>query len=315
EDVESYSNSRIIDLSYRMGLLTRAEWRRLKRCYEIRRDLEHEDDEYEAELEDCVYIFKTCIEVVLSRDPVELLRVSDVKEVIENPKPQFPEQQFLDDYSGAPEPRQLEIQRFLVSTSLDPDRPDIVRCNAVEMLKHLASDTKNPVKIDVAHDLHKRIGRGVPDIAIFKVAHAAGVAPYLKKNKRNDYFSDVFKRLRSAEHVWKKHAEHGDLLAELEDVGGLEYCECDETGRKILGWLILCYVGEPGGYGDWGRRRAVFFSDTAAPIIQRIIQRSGEREVRLLKEAAKFKTVKRALAQGKSIAQRFEDLLDLAGDV
>lgn len=32
EDVENYSTSNIIDLSYRMGLLTRPEWRRLSRC-------------------------------------------------------------------------------------------------------------------------------------------------------------------------------------------------------------------------------------------------------------------------------------------
>jgi hypothetical protein len=40
-----------------MGLLPRPEWRRVTRCYEIRRDLEHEDDEYEATVEDCIYIF------------------------------------------------------------------------------------------------------------------------------------------------------------------------------------------------------------------------------------------------------------------
>src|SRR5690349_12829392 len=38
EDVENYSTARIIDLAFRMGLLTRPDWRRLSRCYEIRRD-------------------------------------------------------------------------------------------------------------------------------------------------------------------------------------------------------------------------------------------------------------------------------------
>ena len=61
----------------------------MHRCYEIRRDLEHEDDEYEAGIEDCVYMFRTCIDVVLSRDPVELLRVTDVKEIIEESTPAF----------------------------------------------------------------------------------------------------------------------------------------------------------------------------------------------------------------------------------
>lgn len=46
DDVDKYSTAKLIDLSYRMGLLTRPEWRRLTRAYDIRRDLEHEDSEY-----------------------------------------------------------------------------------------------------------------------------------------------------------------------------------------------------------------------------------------------------------------------------
>jgi len=46
EDItENYSTARIIDLAYRMGLLTRPEWRKIRRCYEIRGDLEHEDEQ------------------------------------------------------------------------------------------------------------------------------------------------------------------------------------------------------------------------------------------------------------------------------
>ena len=73
EDIEEYSVLRIIDLSYRMGLLSRPEYKRLLRAYDIRKDLEHEDDEYEAGIEDCVYIFATCIDVVLSKDPLHLI--------------------------------------------------------------------------------------------------------------------------------------------------------------------------------------------------------------------------------------------------
>ncbi len=75
EDVEEYSTSKLIELAYRMGLLSRAEWRRFSRVYEIRRDLEHEDDEYQATVEDCIYVFKTCIEVVLSKDPIQVLKI------------------------------------------------------------------------------------------------------------------------------------------------------------------------------------------------------------------------------------------------
>ena len=70
EDIlENYSTFNLIDLSYRIGILRRSEWRRLQRCYDIRKDLEHEDNEYEAVLEDSFYIFKSSIEIVLSQDP------------------------------------------------------------------------------------------------------------------------------------------------------------------------------------------------------------------------------------------------------
>src|SRR5438105_11248097 len=86
EDVlENYSTTNTLALAYRMGLVTRPEWRRLQRAYEIRGDLEHEDAEYEAQPEDCIYVFTTCITIVLSRDPIELIRVRDVREWIESP--------------------------------------------------------------------------------------------------------------------------------------------------------------------------------------------------------------------------------------
>jgi hypothetical protein len=56
EDVENYPTDKLLDLAFHMGILTHPEWRRMKRSYEIRRDLEHEDDLYEAGVEDCVYV-------------------------------------------------------------------------------------------------------------------------------------------------------------------------------------------------------------------------------------------------------------------
>jgi hypothetical protein len=67
EDIQEYSTTHTLDLAYHMGLINRPEWRRLRRAYDIRKDLEHEDDQYEAGIEDCVYVFRTCIEIVLSK--------------------------------------------------------------------------------------------------------------------------------------------------------------------------------------------------------------------------------------------------------
>jgi hypothetical protein len=314
EDIENYPTERLLDLVYRMGLLTRAEWRRLKRCYDIRRDLEHEDDEYEAQLEDCVYIFKTCIDVVLSRDPVQLLKVTDIKEVVEQAQPQFPEQQFLDDYRSAPDPRQLEIMRFLLSTSLDSRKLEVVQANAIEMMKHLEHATRNVVKIEIAKAIHERVGRGVLTTQIMRIATAAGVSAYLTQNAVCDYYAGIMKALHTTGHNWRQYVQHGAALAELEDVGGLSACPADGVVRDIVRWLALCYVGEPGGYGDMGRHRSVFYSDTAAPVIERLVQQFGARELGILKEMQTDKAVASALARGKAIAQRYEKLLDIAGD-
>jgi hypothetical protein len=57
----------------------------LKRAYDIRKDLEHEDDQYEAGVEDCVYLFRTCIEIVLSKDPISPIKVVEFKDIVESP--------------------------------------------------------------------------------------------------------------------------------------------------------------------------------------------------------------------------------------
>lgn len=140
--LETYSNYNVIDLSYRIGLLRRPEWRRMQRCYEIRRDLEHEDNEYEAVIEDCFYIFKSTIEIVLAQDVIELLKVTDVKQIIESSQSIVIAEDLLQNYSHAPELRQNEIVGFLVSTAKSNDQPDIVRENAFELLRHFRASTR-----------------------------------------------------------------------------------------------------------------------------------------------------------------------------
>ncbi|WP_328743662.1 hypothetical protein OG436_39745 (plasmid) [Streptomyces caniferus] len=118
EDVEHYSTFNLIKLAYRIGLLTRAEWRKMTRVYDIRKDLEHEDSEYEAVFEDVVYTFATCIDAVLSKDPITLIEVSEVKQIIEASGPIALDTRLLTDFEHAPDQRQQEIVQVLVSTAL-----------------------------------------------------------------------------------------------------------------------------------------------------------------------------------------------------
>lgn len=309
EDIENYSTAKLIDLAYRIGLLTRPEWRRVSRCYEIRRDLEHEDDEYEAGVEDCVYIFQTCINVVLSKDPIHLIRVTDVKDLIEQPQVATPAPSLLEDYERAPQPRQEEILKFLVAIAMDDTQAELVRQNSFTFLSHLSSITQNPVKLNLAGHLQNKITRSGPTRLIMRIAYAAGVLPYLKQAHVLDFFTSLFQTMERTGHHWRAHSSHGDLLRSFRDIGGLSYCPTD-IRIKILKWLILAYLGVPGGMTSYGNVRHVFYSNTAAPIVKELIQDASDIVRDDLRGLTKDKNIKRACCT-QYIERRLEALLDL----
>jgi hypothetical protein len=309
DDVDNYSIAKLIDLSYRMGLLTRPEWRRLTRAYDIRRDLEHEDSAYEAGVEDCIYIFKTCIEAVLAKDPVNLIRVAEIKQVVEAAGPAVADFELMEDYEHAPDTRQLEILKFLVSTSLNDSEPELVRQNAFAVLRALTGLTRDAVRVLLAKHLQDRLGRQPLTETVVRVAHGAGVLPYLRKAQRLSFFRAYNERLQRVGYHWKSHASHGALLRALEEYGGLASIPDDEL-KVTLKWLVLCYVGEPGGYGA-GLNRRVFYSNSAAPLVESLIEESSEAVREPLAELANEQEIKRALSASDSVARRYQDLLDL----
>ncbi|MGE0253109.1 MAG: hypothetical protein AB7N54_00815 [Alphaproteobacteria bacterium] len=308
EDIENYSTLKLIDLAYRMGLLSRSEWRRVSRCYEIRRDLEHEDDEYEAGVEDCVYIFTTCIEVILSKDPVQLIKVTDFKGLIEQPSAVVPDRVFLEDFRNAPQPRQEEILKFLVSHALNKGVADVVQQNAYTCITYLRPVTQAAVSARIGDHLQSIAGRKI-DARMARVAHAAGVFPYLRQSARLAFFEEFFGNMEKVGTHWTAHGDHGDLLRSFIDFGGLENCP-REIRESILKWLVLTYVGTPGGPTRYGNVRHVFYSNSAAPVIKEIISKSA-RSIRADLEALRAdKHVKEALCNDY-ISRRFETLIDL----
>ncbi len=308
EDVENYSTERLIELAYRVGLLTRPDWRRLSRCYEIRRDLEHEDDEYEAGVEDCIYIFKTCIEVVLSRDPVHLIRVADLRDVVEQPTPAILADSLVADFAAAPQPRQDEIARFLISIALDKDQSEIVQQNAFNAIARLAAHTQNAVKLQLATHFQERIGKKGLDRRHARVAYAAGVLPYLKKADVVQCFEDVYAQMKKVGSHWSGHTEHGELLRSFRELGGVGAVPA-ESRAKFLKWMVFTYLGEPGGMTSYGNVRHVFYSNTAAPLITTQIREAAHLIGSELKKLKADKDVA-TLCTNAHIARRFELLLD-----
>jgi hypothetical protein len=308
DDVENYPTAKLIDLAYRMGLLSRAEWRRVNRCYEIRRDLEHEDDEYEAGIEDCVYIFTTCIEVILSRDPIQLVRVTDFKELIEQASAVVPDRVFLEDFQNAPQPRQEEILKFLISQALNKGIPDVVQQNAHSCITYLRPITQAAVSARIGDHLQNMAGRKI-DARMARVAQAAGVFPYLRQSARLSFYEEVFSNMKKVGTHWTAYDTHGELLRSFAEFGGLENCP-EGIRQEILKWLVLTYVGEPGGRTQYGNVRHVFYSNSAAPLIREIISKAAAVIRDDLKALREDKHVKQALCTDH-ISRRFEALIDL----
>ncbi|WP_421871907.1 hypothetical protein [Nitratireductor rhodophyticola] len=308
EEIHDYSTTYTIDLTYHMGLISRPEWRRLKRAYDIRKDLEHEDDQYEASVEDCVYVFRTCIDIVLSRDPLSPVRVTDVKDIIESPDNITLSAELLEDFEGAPDQRQLEIGKFLISVARNGNKPDIVRQNAVEALRSLNPLLRKSSCVLIGQYMQE-ILKGKPiGLADMKIAAAASISAYLKKSRLREFFEELHGKFAKVGFRWTRHADHRELLDELEDVGGLEVVPPGIRAKFVL-WMVQCYIGEPGGYG-MGRNRPVFYSDVAAHRIREAFRNASTVIEGDVEDAAKDKFVKAAISD-KHIARRLETLRDL----
>lgn len=308
EDIENYPPAKLIDLAYRIGLLSRPEWRRVHRCYEIRRDLEHEDDEYEAGIEDCVYIFATCIDVILARDPIHLLRVTDIKVLVEQASAVVPSLTLLEDYERAPQPRQEEICKFLISIALDKSQSDIVQQNSFAFLKAISSLTQNPVKLVLVTHVQEKIGRAKLDTRLARVSSAAGIFPYLKQSHREQFFSEFFDGMKAIGYLWSANDKHGELLRSLIEFGGLIFCP-PTTRIKMLKWLVLLFIGEPGGRTSWGNIRHVYYSNSGAPLAAEIIKQAANVISDELKGLVEDKKVA-ALLKDQHISRRYELLID-----
>lgn len=309
EDIEDYSTSKIIDLAYRMGLVNRADWRRISRCYEIRRDLEHEDDEYEAGIEDLVYIFHTCVDVILSQDPINLVKLTDFKDLVEQAQASVPDDALLEDFEAAPQPRQEEIAKFLISTSLDKEKPDLVQQNAYTALGFISEKINPHVRTSLGTYLQEKFGRKITDREA-RIAHVSGLMPYIRQAARKAFFDEVYVDMQKTGYDWSAYNEHGDLLRSFVECGGLAACPEDQKW-KILWWLVMTYIGKPGGLTQYGNVRKVYYSNSAAPLIKSIFENEGTSLIPLLARMRNEKSIKSSISNA-DLARRFEDLVDLA---
>jgi len=84
----------------------------------------------------------------------------------------------------------------------------------------------------------------------------------------------------------------------------------DDVRGHVVKWLTLCYLGEPGGYGDYGRQRRVFYGNSAAAVIEELFAARRDAVRPVLDELANNTHIKRACTN-KDVARRYQELLDL----
>ncbi|MFX4263142.1 hypothetical protein ACOBQJ_13220 [Pelotomaculum propionicicum] len=308
EDIDDYNVSKTIDLAYYMGLLSRPEWRRITRVYDIRKDLEHEDDEYEATIEDCFYIFKTSIEAVLAKDPIELIRLTDIKEIVEQPTAVALDHTVKEEYGVAPAVRQSEIYKFLISTALNDKHPDIVRQNCYISLGILSPITKDQVKIEVSQFYSDKIKRKGLDVFTARVSFTAGILPYFKKSILKTFYSSYLEQMKTIGYDFRSNDKHGRLLRELREIGGLEYCH-EDILPGMIEWLCQCYIGER-SFGRYSDSRKVFYSNIGAALAEEILLESKDRVAPLIEGIITKSKEIQSDCKWKYCQRRAQDLID-----
>ena len=304
EDIRELNTSKVISLAYRMGLLTRPEYRKLSRAYDIRKDLEHEDDEYEAGIEDCVYMFKTTIDVVLSKDPIELIKVQDFKDIIEQPEPAQLGASIITDYSSAPTQRQLEIASFLFYNALDESKPEIVRQNCFNALPKLKPHIDNNVLIDLSTGFAKKLGRRQPKFEEARAAFLIGIMPYIRKATLEDFYNEHFERLKASGFKWGSHSVHTEQLKEFREIGGLRYVP-NPLSKRFIKWLLRCYLGE----GSGGTK--VYYSWSGAKVCEYIFKDSSDIALPAVEELHKRDNDIKRVTSNKYVEKRYQHLLDV----
>lgn len=307
DDVEKLDVKKTISLAYGMGLLSRPEWRRLSRCYDIRRDLEHEDDEYEATPEDCLYMFITTIDVVLSKDPIHIIKIEDIKAIVQQPSVATLGDDVLTDYEHAPKARQIEIFTFLISNALKKKNPDIVRQNCYNIVGQVRMVTNSQVIIAAAKKMF--MSRVPLNDAKARVAFKAGIFPYLKKTTVKDYFRSYLQRMNEVDYSFRGHKKHGELLRGLIEVGGLQFCPV-QLLEVFLKWLVLCYIGER-SFGQWAGYRPVFYSNVGAPLAFDIIRTCSYDLDAAMKKLARDNKVKAVCRECKDVKRRFQAIFEV----
>jgi hypothetical protein len=252
------------------------------------------------------------VDFILANDPVQIIKLTEIKSIVESPSLVSLDHAVIEDYEQAPNPIQTEISQFLISTSLDNKHPDIVRQNCYIALATLNSYTNRNTILECAqHFVDKRLGRRTPLLGEMRVANSSGILPYLRSAHVNSFYPSYLDRLDSTGYHWENNNKHGELLRDLKEVGGTTFCNDQVIKDKIIEWLILCYIGEPGAYGYHGRNRQVFFTNSGAPLSFELLEEDEKISVTDVNRIVHASTTIRKQIASKYVMRKLQEILYL----
>lgn len=145
-----------------------------------------------------------------------------------------------------------------------------------------------------------------------KVASASGLMPYIRQAAKISFFTGFYAEMKKVGTDWSAYSKHSDILSDFEEYGGFDSCPPDQRD-KIIRWCILTYIGTAGGVTSFGNIRHVYYSNSAAPHIKRLISESKANLKSTIETLRADATISKRM-DNKHIARRFEELLDIVGN-
>jgi len=249
----------------------------------------------------------------LAKDPIEVIRLTDIKDIVEQPSAVTLDHTVREEYEVAPVVRQVQIYKFLISTALSEKHPDIVRQNCYISLGELTKLTKDQVKIEVSQFYSDKVKRNGLDVFTARVSFAAGILPYFKKSMLKTFYHSYLDHMIAIGHDFRSNDKHGNLLRELREVGGLECCP-DEVVPGMIEWLCQCYIGEK-SFGYYSSGRPVFYSNVGAPLAEEILLDSKHKVSSLIERVIVKSKAIQTDCKWQYCQRRAQDLIDAFAQV
>lgn len=295
DELRSYAIDDLLDLACAMGLLDRAERRRLDRAWSSGRATAPDED-----------AFLACIDLVLAREPVAPLRGITLDMVMAALPGSGWTKELILNFASAPDQAQIQIENLLMQLVGDDSRPAPIRDAALTGLRILNAAARRSARSRIADGFKTQLCRRLGTLPDMRISAAIGIAPYLTEARIRRFFARYIHDAQQPEAALRDEALIS-FLDEFHALGGLAGVQ-PALRSKLMLWMVRGYVGAPDRPGRAG---------AAAPPLFARIERLFRDATGLVAEdfeAAATSDVVSAAALDEAAAGRLDRLRHLVRD-